>query len=259
MKTPTIFRLLPPAFILHPSSFILVFLLLAGAQGQTPSPSPTPNSSPSAVLIEHTESSKVPSTTPPPIMDQPTPADTKVETIVFIRHGEKTNPDIGQLSPQGLNRALALPFVLEKKFGKPDYLFAPATTKKVEANGKEYSYVRPLATLEPTAIRLGMSVETQFAYDQIAALQSELTDPAYRESKIFVVWEHHLLGDLVRKMVTAFGGDGHEVGDWAKDDYDSIFIVKLRTEPGGKRSVGFERDKEGLDGLSTRYPEVKLP
>ena len=245
-------------FILHPSSFILLlFCAVALAQGQEASP--TPASSPSALLIEHTESSKVPSTTPPPIMEQPTPADTKVETIVFIRHGEKTNPDIGQLSPQGLNRALALPFVLEKKFGRPDYLFAPATTKKTESKGKEYSYVRPLATIEPTAIRLGLTVETQFAYDQISALQSELTDPAYRESKVFVVWEHKLLGDLVRKIVTSFGGDAHEVGDWDKDDYDSIFIVKLRTEPGGKRSVVFERDKEGLDGLSTSYPVVKLP
>ena len=247
-------------FILHPSPFILSPLLLfcaVATRAQQPSPAPT--TSPSALLIEHTESAKVPSTTPPPIMEQPTPADTKVETIVFIRHGEKTNPDNGQLSPQGLNRSLALPFVLEKKFGKPDYLFAPATTKKPEFKGQEYSYVRPLATIEPTAIRLGMTVETQFSYDQISALQSELTDPAYRESKVFVVWEHKLLGDLVRKIVTSFGGDAHDVGDWGKDDYDSIFIVKLRTEPGGKRSVGFERDKEGLNGLSTSYPEVKLP
>ena len=243
-----------PVCCLLPSAFCLL-PFLAGAQEASPSPASTP----SALLIEHTESSTVPSTTPPPIMAQPTPADTKVETIVFIRHGEKTNPDIGQLSPQGLNRALALPFVLEKKFGKPDYLFAPATTKKTESKGQEYSYVRPLATIEPTAIRLGMTVETQFAFDQISALQGELCDPAYRESKIFVVWEHKLLGDLVRKIVTAFGGDAHDVGDWGKDDYDSIFIVKLRTEPGGKRSVAFERDKEGLDGLSTRYPEVKLP
>lgn len=31
------------------------------------------------------------------------------QTLVFIRHGEKPNNDSGQLSCQGLNRALALP------------------------------------------------------------------------------------------------------------------------------------------------------
>ena len=242
--------------------FLLTALLLCAAAsgfGQDPAPAPTPAFTPSALLIEKTGAAPTPETTPPPIMEQPNPADTRVETIVFIRHGEKTSPDIGQLSPQGLNRALALPFVLEKKFGRPDYLFAPATTKKAESKGKEYAYVRPLATIEPTAIRLGLTVETQFAYDQIAGLQSELCDPAYRESKIFVVWEHKLLGDLVRKIVTAFGGNPQDVGDWAKDDYDSIFIVKLRSEPGGKRSVVFERDKEGLDGLSQQYPDIKMP
>lgn len=225
---------------------------------------PAPAGTPTAVLIEKKANppGNLPdalSATPPPIMAQATPAGTKVETIVFLRHGEKTDPDIGQLSAQGLNRALALPLVLEKKFGRPDFIYAAATTKKPESGGRPFSYLRPLTTIQPTAIRLGMTVETKFAFDQIAALQSELCDPDYRESKIFVVWEHHLLGDLVRHIVKAFGGDPETVGDWAKDDFDSLLVVKLFTEPGGKRSVVFERDKEGLDHLSAAYPEVKLP
>ncbi len=237
----------------------LFILAVRPSEGQEP-----PAATPSAVLIEKKadppgNKPDALSATPPPIMGEPTPADTKVETIVFIRHGEKTEPDIGQLSAQGFNRALALPFVLEKKFGRPDYLYAPATTKKLESGGKPYSYVRPLATLEPTAIRLGMTVETKFAFDQIAALQGELSDPVYRESKIFVVWEHHLLSDLVRRFLKAFGGDPTAVGDWAKDDFDGILIVKLYTEPGGRRSVVLQRDKEDLNNLSTTYPEVRLP
>ena len=47
------------------------------------------------------------------------------ETIVLIRHGEKPVEGLGQLNCQGLNRALALPFVIEKLFGKPDAVFAP--------------------------------------------------------------------------------------------------------------------------------------
>jgi hypothetical protein len=78
------------------------------------------------------------------------------ETIVFIRHGEKPQKEFGQLSCQGLNRALALPEVLVSKFGQPDYVFAPAPSRQTTETREEYSYVRPLATIEPTAIRLGL-------------------------------------------------------------------------------------------------------
>jgi hypothetical protein len=48
-----------------------------------------------------------------------------VETIVFIRHGEKLEGGFGQLNCQGLNRALALAPIIAKSFGKPDAIFAP--------------------------------------------------------------------------------------------------------------------------------------
>src|SRR5580698_4120771 len=72
-----------------------------------------------------------------------------VETIVCIRHGEKPPGGLGQLTCRGLNRALALPEVLLKKFGMPQFIFAPNPTQKADPGG--YYYVRPLATIEPTA------------------------------------------------------------------------------------------------------------
>jgi hypothetical protein len=44
-------------------------------------------------------------------------AQTTVETIVCVRHGEKPPGSFGQLTCRGLNRSLALPDVLLKKFG----------------------------------------------------------------------------------------------------------------------------------------------
>lgn len=78
-----------------------------------------------------------------------------VETIVCIRHGEKSPDGLGQLTCRGLNRALALPKVLLGKFGSPQFVFAPNPTQKVDAKSEKagYYYVRPLATIEPTAIR----------------------------------------------------------------------------------------------------------
>src|SRR6266851_2438684 len=86
----------------------------------------------------------------------PKPTDsTQVETIVCIRHGEKPPGALGQLTCRGLNRALALPAVLLAKYGSPQFIFAPNPTEKVDQKEhlEGYFYVRPIATIEPTAIR----------------------------------------------------------------------------------------------------------
>ena len=187
----------------------------------------------------------------------------RVETVVFIRHGEMPANDEGQLTCQGLNRALALPDVLIARYGAAQFIFAPTTTKKPvtkgtagTAPGKTYSYVRPLMTIEPTAVRLGLPVETRFAYDEIGGLQSELLLPAYQRATVFVAWESAALEQLVKRLLSAFGGDAGDVPGWAAEDYDGIFVVRLRTE-GGKRTVTFAREAQGLDGLSVDCPKAK--
>ena len=177
--------------------------------------------------------------------------------MVFVRHGEKPPGDNGQLTIQGLNRALALPEVLIGKFGRADSIFAPATTKRETSHHRgTFSYVRPLMTIEPTAIRLGLPVETKFAFDEISGLQSELCTPPYQRATVFIAWEHHLLDDLVKHLISAFGGNADDVPDWPDEDFDSIFIVRLRTDGQGRRSVTFEHDLEKLDGQSTRFPDA---
>ena len=89
-------------------------------------------------------------------------------------------------------------------------------------------------TIEPTAIRLGLPVETKFAFDEIAGLQSELCTPPYQRATVFVAWEHRLLDELVRKLVSAFGGNAADVPEWAGEDFDSIFVVRLRTDAQGQ-------------------------
>ena len=185
----------------------------------------------------------------------PSSNEPKVETLVFIRHGEKPPDDDGQLTIRGLNRALALPDVLLNKFGRADYVFAPATTKKPASHHRgTFSYVRPLATIEPTAVRLGLPVETRFAFDEISGLQSELCTPPYQRATVFVAWEHHLLDDLVKRLMAAFGGNTNDVPEWPEDDFDSIFIIRLRTDAQGRRSATFEHDLEKLNGLSDAFP-----
>ena len=85
--------------------------------------------------------------------ENPAPFHTGVETIVFLRHGEKPPGGLGQLTCQGLNRALALPAVLIAKFGRANYVFAPDPEGKVTEGGlRQFNYIRPLATIEPTVL-----------------------------------------------------------------------------------------------------------
>ncbi|MBV8098257.1 MAG: hypothetical protein JOZ31_03775 [Verrucomicrobia bacterium] len=119
--------------------------------------------------------------------------DAKVETIVFIRHAEKPEAGLGQLNCRGLNRALALPAVLTSKFGKLDQIYAPDPAGKVHDAAGTFDYLRPLVTIEPTAIRLGMSVSCDYRYDQIKELETELLSPERVGQVIVVVWEHQFL------------------------------------------------------------------
>ena len=176
-----------------------------------------------------------------------------VETIVFIRHGEKPDDDKGQLNCQGLNRSLALPDVLIGKYGKADYIFAPNTAKRTDKAGAAFPYIRPLATIEPTAIRLDLPVETRFAFDDIASFEEEVSTAPYRRATIFVAWEHHLLDEMVKHFMVSLGGDPHQVPEWHGDDFDSIFVLRIRTDH-SRRTVAFCHEQEGLNGLPTTYP-----
>ncbi len=177
-----------------------------------------------------------------------------VETIVSIRHGEKPHGGLGQLTCRGLNRALALPTVLLAKYGTPQLVFAPDSTQKVDGKDhKEYFYVRPLATIEPTAIRCGLPVNTQFGYLEIKGLERELRRPKYQNATIFVAWEHYLLDDFVKDLVKTHGGDPTQVPPWPHDDFDSIFVVKI-TRSGGRETVAFTIDHENLNNLSDTCP-----
>lgn len=169
------------------------------------------------------------------------------ETLVIFRHGEKPLKGLGQLTCRGLNRSLALPNVLIGKYGKPDALFAPDPAVQVhDSILSSYSYVRPLATIEPTAIRLGMSVNAQIGYDQIDRLQRELTSAKYASSTVFIAWEHVYEDRFARNLIKSFGGDPGQVPAWSNSEYDMIYVIRL-AHSAGRTSVAFNVDHEGLN------------
>jgi hypothetical protein len=191
------------------------------------------------------------------VRGQTNPVSAAVETLICIRHGEKPATGLGQLSCQGLNRALALPNVLLAKYGPPQFVFAPDPTQTITEYAGAYSYVRPLATIEPTAIYCGLPVNTQFGFTQISELEGELQKDAYQNATIYIAWEHVLLDTFAQDMVEKNGGDQTQVPAWPANDFDTIFVIKI-TRNQGQKTVAFRIDHEGLNDLSFDCHQMQI-
>jgi hypothetical protein len=179
------------------------------------------------------------------------------QTIILIRHGEKpSSHPSGQLDCQGLNRALALPAVLAK-YGRPVAIFAANPSEQnSEGNpfGPKYSYVRPLATIEPYAVSLGMPVNAQIGYTALKQLENELVKPEYAHGVVVVSWEHIKAWEMTEDILAAFGQDVTQAARWKDSDYDMIYVFHFTSGPDGKRKLQFRIDQQNLNKLPTTCP-----
>jgi hypothetical protein len=175
------------------------------------------------------------------------------ETIVLVRHGEKPSDGLGQLACQGLNRALALPKVIHALFGKPDFIFAPDPAKSKPDHWKSYDYVRPLATIEPTAIWFGLPVDTQIGWSDNKGLAAALEGRAYRNAFVLVAWEHAQIVNIAKELLVDNGADSSQVPAWAYEDFDGIYVIRIDRTSAGTHAT-FERKQEHLDGQPTQCP-----
>lgn len=171
--------------------------------------------------------------------------------IVFIRHGEKPSNGLGQLNCRGLNRSLALPAVLTRLFGKPDRIIAPDPSRQKEDDGKSYAYVRPLATIEPTAIANGLPVETSIGYDDVKELVTALHRTEHPDRVTLVAWEHKKLVKVARALMEAEGGDPDDIPKWSGDDFDSLYVLDF---PGNGEKPQFKHITQGLSALPDTCP-----
>ena len=168
------------------------------------------------------------------------------ETILFIRHAEKPIEGLGQLSCKGFNRSISLPNVIIKKFGEPDYLVAPNPTIQKLDKGISYNYLRPLATLEPFAIKISKNINLTCGYDDINCISNLLLENKYENKIILVAWEHHNIEDIVKKIALTKGVTLN-IPNWDSDDFDTIYVLKMT-----KNSLDLTLDKEGLENQNEK-------
>jgi hypothetical protein len=177
------------------------------------------------------------------------------ETIVAIRHAEKPPTSLGQLTCKGLNRALALPKVLIPRYGKPDRIYAPDPGTRVGQLGNlNYSYVRPLMTIEPIAIQLELPVNALIGFKNIVQLRREVLAAENADSVIYLAWEHVYLNLFAKRLLEAYGKDPSVVPDWPDDEYDRIYVFHIKNT-GKTKELTFSVEQQGLtDSLSDKCP-----
>lgn len=180
-------------------------------------------------------------------------AQTPAQTQVFIRHGEKPPKGLGQLDCQGFNRAIALPARFKTMFGIPNAVFAPDPGDDKKDKGAKYSYVRPLATIEPLAIAFGLPVNANIGWSDTDALRKALQAPDLRDALVLIAWEHKQIEETVRATLKAYGADPAVVPKWQGDDFDSMYVVKISAADGKPQAV-FSHQHQGLNGQSDKCP-----
>ncbi|AIC19299.1 hypothetical protein [Pseudomonas chlororaphis] len=178
------------------------------------------------------------------------------QTLIFLRHAEKPAGGLGQLNCQGLNRAIDLASLLPEKFGKANYVFAANPTRNVEEGelDNSYSYIRPLMTISPSAIKLGLPVNIEFSANDTSALADELLHDRYHNSIIYTAWSHGYLPELINKVAREAVGEKRTItDDWASNDFDSLYVLTL-TWQNGKATLDSRSYKQGLDNGEENCP-----
>ncbi|MDJ0365726.1 histidine phosphatase family protein [Hymenobacter sp. H14-R3] len=132
--------------------------------------------------------------------------------IIIIRHGEK--PEEGDnLSCAGLNRALALPTVLDRLMPTPpDYTYVPL----IGTDSENTSTARMFQTVTPYAVQHNLIVNSDYDVDNTKGIAKELR---YQRGTALVVWEHNSIPEIAKNLGI------EEPLEWPDDDYDSIWTI----------------------------------
>ncbi|MES2869539.1 MAG: histidine phosphatase family protein [Pseudomonadota bacterium] len=179
-----------------------------------------------------------------------------VQTLVFMRHAEKPADGLGQLNCQGLNRAIDLATLLPQRYGNADFIFAADPSRQVEegADDDAYNYVRPLMTINPSAIKLGLPINLEFATNDTRALAKELTGDKYHNATIYTAWSHGYLPELINDVAgQALGKKTTLTEDWAASDFDSLYVLTL-TWHNGKATLLSRVDQQDLNNGAKACP-----
>ncbi|WP_071889788.1 hypothetical protein [Hymenobacter sp. PAMC 26628] len=134
--------------------------------------------------------------------------------VVIIRHGEKLATG-DNLSCAGLNRALALPAVLNKLMPTPpDFTYVPL----IGTDGKDTTSIRMLQTVMPYAVRHNLTINSDFAAENAKGLTKMLRR---HRGTVLLIWEHVNILKIAKEL-----GIKTPLA-WPDADFDSIWTISF--------------------------------
>lgn len=132
--------------------------------------------------------------------------------ILLMRHAEKTGDlDDIHLSKAGQRRADRLATYIPDTFGRPDFIFAAARSRRS---------IRSIETMQPLAAATSKDVRFDIEDKQFAALVDDLkADPVYKNALVVICWHH----GKIPAIAAALGApDGTYPADWPDETFDLI-------------------------------------
>ena len=175
-----------------------------------------------------------------------------LQTLVFIRHGEKPKANLGQLDCRGFNRSLKLPAYFRANFPPPDAIFAPLPApRRYKKHGKttHYDYIRPLATIEPTAVAFGLPLNVEIPQNRPRQLITALLNRKYRDSVIYIAWEHKYLVEVGRLLLKRFNNPA-DIAIWQGHDFERVLVFEIATNKAGEQTLTFRETSQSLGEMS---------
>ena len=115
--------------------------------------------------------------------------------ILLMRHAEKSgDPMDPHLSPEGYARAAKLAEYIAVTFGVPQFLYATSISKHS---------VRPIETIEPMSLKIGVQIDATYADQDYGALAAKLLSPpsfADATNLIVICWHHGNIPSMARAL-----------------------------------------------------------
>ena len=146
--------------------------------------------------------------------------------VVIIRHGERASSN-HNLSCKGLNRALQLPAVLDKRFPKIDHAFVPALGRD-----KYTSHARMFQTVSPFAIKNKLLINSKFGSKDHDGMVKHILK---KHGTVLLVWNHSEIQNIARDLGVK------NPPKWSGKDFDSIWAITFKN---GKAALDIS--KQGI-------------
>ena len=137
--------------------------------------------------------------------------------ILLMRHAEKTGDPLDpHLSPDGYTRAAQLADYIPATFGLPQFLIATSISKHS---------MRPIETLQPLSVKIGVAVDATYADQDYGALASQLlSDPRYANAGTLIVvcWHH---GNIPLMASALRAKPGSYPDPWDANVFNQILVL----------------------------------